>query len=99
MLDLTPEQQAVFDRVVSIVTKNAELRQQYKTAIEELHKQPNWDNPDYMVDSDDIPAVNARAANDAIDTAIRGVEPDLAVRDSWLFDDVCIAICKDFREN
>lgn len=98
-LSLTPEQQAIFDRVVGIVTQNNELRQQFKTAIEELHKQPNWDDADYMSDSDDPPAANARAADDAIDAEIKKIEPDLKKIDSWLFYEVGDAICLDFLKN
>ena len=95
-LNLTPEQQEIFDRVVGIVTQNDELRHQFKTAIDELHKQPNWDDANYMSDSDDPPAANARAANRAIDVEVLKIEPNLKEIDSWLFDDVCIAICHTF---
>ena len=98
-LNLTSKQQAIFDRVVGIVTQNNELRQQFKTAIEELHKQPNWDDADYMSDSDDPPAANARAADDAIDAEIKKIEPDLKKVDSWLFYEVGDAICLDFLKN
>jgi hypothetical protein len=95
-LNLTPEQQAIFDRVVEIVTQNNELRQQFKTAIEELHKQPNWDDADYMSDSDDLPAVNMRAANAAIDAEIIKTEPTMASVGIRFFSKVAIAICDDF---
>jgi hypothetical protein len=98
MLNLTPEQQAIFDRVVGIVTQNNDLRQQFKTAIEELHKQPNWDDAEYMSDSDDPPAANARAANNAVDREVLKIAPGLKKNDSQLFYGVCIAICHNFLD-
>ena len=98
MLNLTPEQQATFDRVVGIVTQNNELRQQFKTAIEELHKQPNWDDAEYMSESNDPPAANARAANAAVRSSVIEVTQDLNRSDSWLFSKICIAICHDFLD-
>jgi len=98
-LNLTDEQQTIFDRVMGIVTLNNQLRHQFKTAIEELHKQPNWDDVEYMFDSDELPAVNARLADDAIDAAIEHTEPNLRKSDSRLFYEIRSAICKDFRKN
>ena len=98
-LDLTPEQQEIFDRVVGIVTQNDELRHQFKTAVDELHKQPNWDDAKYMSDSDDPPAANARVADDAIDDEIKRVAPDLKKEDSWLFHEVAYAVCREFLGN
>ena len=95
-LDLTPEQQEIFDRVVGIVTQNDELRHQFKTAIDELHKQPNWDDAEYLTDSEDLPAANARAASAAVHTEVKKVAPTLKADDSWLFRDVCAAICHSF---
>ena len=97
-LNLTPEQQEIFDRVVGIVTQNDELRHQFKTAIEELHKQPNWDDANYMSDSDDPPAANARAASAAVRLEVSKIAPDLMEKDSWLFRDVVHQICRDFRQ-
>ena len=95
-LDLTPEQQEIFDRVVGIVTQNDELRHQFKTAIDELHKQPNWDDANYLSDSDDPPAVNARLANVAVRTELTKIVPSLEKEDFWLFGDIFVAICHDF---
>lgn len=98
MLILTPEQQAKLDHVVGVVAQNSVLRQWFKTSMNELHKQPNWDDPDYMADSDDSPAVNSRAVLDAVKLEIKKVDSNLITVDPWLFDKVCDAICSDFFE-
>ena len=95
-LDLTPEQQEIFDRVVGIVTQNDELRHQFKTAMNELHKQPNWDDANYMSDSDDPPAANARVVLKLVKIEINKLEPELKEFDSWLYDDICDVICNNY---
>jgi hypothetical protein len=95
-LDLTPEQQEIFDRVVGVVTQNDELRHQFKTAVEELRKQPEWQDFNYRTDSDDPAAVNARSANAAVRAEISKVAPNLKSSDSLLFGDVYIAIGHNF---
>ena len=95
-LTLTPEQQEIFDRVVGIVTQNDELRHQFKTAMDELHKQPNWENFEYIVDSDELPAVNARVANAAIDAEIMKVDPNISDGSS-LFYAIARAVCTNFQ--
>lgn len=96
MLNLTPEQQEIFDRVVGVVTQNDELRHQFKTANEELRKQPDWKDFNYRTDSDDPAAVNSRAVHAALMAEISKVAPNLESSDSWLFDDVYIAIGHNF---
>lgn len=98
-LNLTPEQQEIFDRVVGIVTQNDALRHQFKTAIEELHKKPDWQTFSYSNDSNEPTVLNARAASDAVKVEIRRVEPSLETEDFWLFHKVCDATCDKFREN
>ena len=98
-LDLTPEQQAIFDRVVGIVTQNDELRQRFKNAVNELNKQPLADDLDYINYSDDSASVEFRAASDAIDSSVLNVEPNLEKIDSWLYSYIGREICRDFREN
>ena len=95
-LNLTPEQQEIFDRVVGIVTQNDELRHQFKSSNEELRKQPNWDDSYYLTDSEELPAVNARAASEAIHAEVKKIVPNLEHEDFWLFDDICISICHNF---
>jgi len=95
-LNLTPEQQAIFERVVGIVTQNSELRQRFKAANDEMDKHPEGNELEYVVDSDDPAAVEFRAASDAIDMAILGIEPSLKVSDRWLFRDIAHAICTNF---
>lgn len=95
-LNLTPEQQEIFDRVVGIVTQNDELRRQFKTANEELRKQPEWQDFNYRTDSDDPAAVNSRAAHAALEAEISKVAPNLESSDFLLFGDVYIAIGHDF---
>jgi hypothetical protein len=99
MLNLTPEQKTIFDRVVGIVTQNNDLRQQFKTAIEELHKQPNWDDAEYMSDSDDEPAENARVALEAIKIEINKIESALKTTNSKLFHALCSAVCNNFLDS
>ena len=95
-LDLTPEQQEIFNRVVGIVTQNDGLRHQFKTAIDELHKQPNWDDFNYMTDSDDPPAANSRAVLDLVKFKINETEPMLSKNNPDLFSDIYDAICESF---
>ena len=95
-LDLTPEQQEIFDRVVGIVTQNDELRQRFKNAVDELNKHPLADDITYINDSGDIAAVNYREAGDAVHTEVAKSAPSLKANDSWLFSKICIAICHNF---
>ena len=97
-LSLTPEQQAIFDRVVGIVTQNDELRRRFKAANDELDKHPEGNELEYINDSDDPAAVEFRAACSAVDAAILNLEANLKANDFWLFDDISIEICKNFRE-
>jgi len=96
VLKLTPEQQAIFDRVVGAVVENIELRQKFKSAMADLHMQPNWDDAEYMSDSDDPPAANARAVNREIDLEVSRVAENLKERDSWLFHKICAEVCRQF---
>lgn len=97
MLNITPEQQAIFDRVVGIVTQNDELRRQFKAANDALDKNPNGNELDYINDSDESDAVDFRAANVAVGNEVSRVDPTLKATDSWLFHKICIAICHDFH--
>jgi hypothetical protein len=98
MLNLTPDQQAIFDRVVGIVTQNDELRRQFKAANEALDKNPNGNELEYINDSDEPDAVNFRAASDAIRAEVRRVSPSLKKDDSWLFSKISTAICHAFLD-
>jgi hypothetical protein len=96
MLNLTPEQQAIFDRVIGIVTKNDELRRQYKIAHGNMDTNPNSKDLDYINDSDEPDAVNFRAASDAVSAEVNKVSPRLKIDDIWLFHKVSIAVCHHF---
>ncbi len=96
MFNLKPEQQAIFDRVVGIVMKNDALRKRFKSANEELDKNPNASELEYINDSDEQDAVNFRAAVDAVDCEIEKVDPSLKENDSWLFSKISIAVCQNF---
>ncbi|MGL4768475.1 MAG: hypothetical protein ACRCV6_10430 [Formosimonas sp.] len=98
-LNLTEEQQAIFDRVVNIVTQNSELRQRFKAANDELDKNPEGNELEYIVESDEADAVEFRAVADEVQVEIGRNAPDLKANDPWLFSDIRAAICKDFREN
>ncbi len=98
-LDLSPEQQEIFDRVVGIVTQNDELRHQFKTAIDELHKQPNWDDVQYISDSKEPAAVNFRAAFDRVKEVAEEVEPTLKTTSPILFGQICSVVCDNFRKS
>lgn len=96
MLNLTPEQQAIFDRVVGIVTKNDELRRRYKLAYDDLNKNPNGRELDYINDSDEPDAVNFRDASDAVRIEVNNVAPSLKNDDFWLFCRISSAICHNY---
>ena len=99
MLNLTPEQQAVFDRVVGIVTKNDELRRQYKIAHGNMDKNPNSKDLDYINDSDEPDAVNFRAASNAVREEVKKISPGLKSDDSWLFSKISMAACRVFIDD
>ncbi|MCE1270001.1 MAG: hypothetical protein LWW88_00205 [Acinetobacter sp.] len=95
-LNLTPEQQEIFDRVVGIITQNDELRNQFKTAVEEVNKHPMADDANYMSDSNDEVIVNYRKVANEVREEVKEVVPNLKADDSWLFSKICIAICHNF---
>ncbi len=95
MLNLTPEQQAIFDRVVGLVTKNENLRSEFKSANEALDKNINGSELEYISDSDEQDAVNFRSAIDKIDSAINKADPILKNNDPWLFSKISIAVCQN----
>ena len=97
-LDLTPEQQEIFDRVVGIVTQNDELRHQFKTAVEEINKHRMAEDINYMADSEEEVAVNYRTAINTVREEIKKINSELKTSNPALHSKTLRAICDNFLD-
>ena len=81
-LDLTPEQQEIFDRVVGIVT----------------HKHSMAEDTNYMADSEEEVAVNYRTAINTVREEIKKINSELKTSDPALHSKTLRAICDNFLD-